>query len=57
MIDHVKCFTHGRIKKKYRNVIENPKSNIMEYPDKSREYFTSVGMDSFNDRNCLLLVR
>ena len=46
-LDYIKCFTHGRIKEKYCEMIENPENNIMKTPNKDRTYFTSVEMDIF----------
>ena len=47
MLDYIKCFTHGRMKEKYRQMIETPENNIMKTPNKDRTYFTSVEMDIF----------
>ena len=56
-LDHVKCFTHRRIKEEYHKMIEEKNPNLKKYPHKDRTYFTSVGMDVFEYRKCVLFVK
>ena len=61
-LDQTRCFTHGRIRDKYLKKIDRKAwkelgAKNLFYPRKKlRNYFTSVQIDSFTNRNCRTMV-
>ena len=61
-LDQTRCFTHGRIRDKYLKKIDRKAwkelgaKNLLYPRKKLRNYFTSVQIDSFTNRNCRTMV-
>ena len=61
-LDQTRCFTHGRIRHKYLKKIDRKEceelgAKSLLYPRKKlRNYFTSVQIDSFTNKNCKKIV-
>ena len=60
-LDQTRCFTHGRIRNKYLKKIDRKAwkelgaKSLLPHK-KLRNYFTSVQIDSFTNRNCRAMV-